>query len=563
MAFDLGTTGLARRRRAGGFVALIALACIGLSACGKGKTAPGAIEPRASGETRPNILVIEVDHLTTTLGAYGDKAAITPNIDRLAREGVTYTDAYAASGGEDAETVALLTGVQPSTIGMVQEWTGAPLWTVAPPPEVRAYPELLRASGYHSFHIGGRIDPFGAPDSLWTQNMRTGGWPTVNIRQPFVGVIDLSTLPDAAGDPKPRGFWDRLQFWRQDPDAERRIKSVTDARKIAVPANLPDTPELRAALKSEYDHVHHVDDEVGAILARLDKAGVLKSTVVIFTAKTGPAHPGAERTVYDAGVHVPLIVRFPDGKGKGSVRRDLVSGVDLAPSILKLARLQPLAWMQGKDRITTAAEPAKFAFTVQNRVDSIYERVFAVRDGRWLYLMNLAPGTAQAALDRPGPVTAAFEAARKAGRLTPAQARLFSSERPEAELYDLKADPQAQHNLAQDGSHSGEVTRLSQVLNAFAASAPDTSTLGAQELQDTYKPGGQTPMATSPTSFLQSGRLMLASITPGATILWRPKDGEPWRIYSGPIPVSGASLQAKTVRYGFDESPVSTIDLKR
>lgn len=561
MPFDFGTLRLKPWRRAG---AALVLAALALSACGKAKTGAGAFEARPAAETRPNILVIEVDHLTTTLGAYGDKTAQTPNIDRLAKDGVTFTDAYAASGGEDAETVALLTGMHPSTIGMVQEWTGPAQWTVAPPPEVRAYPELLRAAGYHSFHIGGRVDPFGSPDSLWTQNMRTGGWPTVNIRQPFVGVIDLSTLPDAAGDPKPRSFWDKLQFWRQDPDADRRIKPVTDGRKITVPAGLPDTPEVRAALKNEYDRIHHVDGEVGQILTRLDKAGVLKSTVVIFTAKTGPAHPGAERTVYDGGVHVPLIVRFPDGKGKGTVRHDLVSGVDLAPSILKIARLQPLAWMQGKDRLTTSADPAKFVFTVQNRVDSAYERVFAVRDGRWLYLMNLAPTTVQATLDRPGPMTDAFEAARKAGKLTAAQQRLYASERPEAELYDLKADPQAQHNLAQDGAHSGDVTRLSQVLNAFAASAPDTSTASAQDLQDTYKPGGQTPMAVQPTSLLQSGRLMLASMTPGATILWRPKDGEPWRIYTGPVAVGGApSLQAKTVRYGFDESQVITIDLKR
>ncbi|MBS0295700.1 MAG: sulfatase-like hydrolase/transferase [Proteobacteria bacterium] len=561
MPFDFGTLRLKPWRRAGAVLALTALT---LSACGKGKAGDGAIEARPAAESRPNILVIEVDHLTTTLGAYGDKAAQTPNIDRLAREGVTFTDAYAASGGEDAETVALLTGMHPSTIGMVQEWTGEPQWTVVPPPEVRAYPELLRAAGYHSFHMGARVDPFGSPDSLWTQNMRSGGWPTVNIRQPFVGVIDLSTLPDAAGDPKPRSFWDKLQFWRQDPDAERRIKPVTDARKIAVPANLPDTPEVRAALKNEYDRIHHVDDEVGHVLARLDKAGVLKNTVVIFTAKTGPARPGAERTVYDGGVHVPLIVRFPDGKAKGTVRRDLVSGVDLAPSVLKLAHLQPLAWMQGKDRLTTSADPAKFAFTVQNRVDGVYERVFAVRDGRWLYLMNLAPTTVQASLDRAGPMTAAFEAARKAGRLTAAQQRLYASERPEAELYDLKADPQAQHNLAEDAGHSGDVTRLSQVLNAFAASAPDTSTASTQDLKDSYKPGGQTPMAVQPTSLLQGGRLMLASMTPGATILWRPKDGEPWRIYTTPVVVGPAqSLQAKTVRYGFDESSVITIDLKR
>jgi N-sulfoglucosamine sulfohydrolase len=566
MAFEFGTGALVKLRRIGAVMAVAALACGGLSACGKPKVPAAAVEARAASETRPNILVIQVDHLGTELGAYGDRAALTPTIDRLAKDGVTFTDAYAASGGEDAETVALLTGVQPSTIGMVQEWTGPAQWTVAPPPEVRAYPEQLRASGYHTFHVGPRPDAFGSPASLWTEDADAPGaaWPQINVHQPFLGVIDLSTLPDGAGAPKPRGFWDRLQFWRKDPDADRRIKSVVDARSIALPAYLPDTPAVRAALKSEYDRVHHVDDEMAAILARLDKAGVLKSTIVVFTAKTGPARPGAERTVYQGGVHVPLIVRWPDGRGHGTMRRDLVSGVDLAPSILRLARLQPMAWMQGHDRLTTAADAAKFAFSVQNRVDNTYERVFAVRDGRWLYMMNLAPDTSPSALLRPGAFTEAMAAARKAGRLTPAQARLYASGRPDAELYDLKADPFAQHDLALDPAHAGEVQRLSLALNTFAAAAPDSSIATAQDLADTYRPGGQTPMAVQPTSLLAPGRLFLASITPGASILWRLKDSEPWRLYAGPIAApKGAKVQVRAVRYGFQASPVATIDISR
>ena len=108
-------------------VTALGLAGLGLAAlvaCSPAKR-EAAFTPAPHDDTRPNILVITADHLGTELGAYGDKAARTPNIDRLAREGVTFTNAYAASGSEDAETAALLTGVHPSTIGVVQEWTGA------------------------------------------------------------------------------------------------------------------------------------------------------------------------------------------------------------------------------------------------------------------------------------------------------------------------------------------------------------------------------------------------------------------------------------------------------
>lgn len=524
----------------------------------------GVIEPRSSADGRPNILVIEVDSLDpSALGAYGSRTGLTPAIDSLARDGVVFTRAYAASPSEDAETVALLTGDHPHTIGMVQEWTGAPEWTLASPPEVKAYPELLRAAGYDTFHVGARPDPFGSPASLWVDNTDAPGarWASLDIRRPFLGVVDLSARPQRAEQTK-RGFWGRLAFWRKD-ESKQDVAGV-DPASVTVPAYLPDTPAVRHALASEAGGVRRVDAQVGAIVDRLRKAGALDDSVVIFTAKTGPARPGAERNVYDEGAHVPLIVRFPGAKGHGTVRRDLVSGVDIAPSILTLAGLKPFAWMQGRDRITTSADPEKFVFTVQNRVDAAYERVFAVRDGRWLFLMNLAPFTPRSALMRPGPLADAVTAARRAGNLGAEQARLFSDERPDAELYDLSTDPYALHDLAQDPAHAGDMSRLSQALNAFAASAPDYSTWSAQDLEDLFRPGGAAPIAVEPTGGLQGGRLVLVSATPGAAILWRLQDKAPWRLYTGPLAVSGAAqVTAKTVRYGFRDSPAVKIDLKK
>lgn len=565
MVFDIKTVRPFAQPRLRAAVAL-ALTLAVTAACGKPAPPLGQVSARAPGETRPNILVITVDHLGPELGAYGDPAAVTPNIDRLAREGVRFVNAYAASGGEDAETAALLTGVHPSTIGVVQEWTASlPQWTVAPPPEVKAWPEALRARGYYTFHVGVRRDPFGSPASLWDDDETQAGriWPRGAIAQPFAGMIDLSALAGPEATPAQRTLFDRLAFWRRagHPAEER---SVVDARRISVPPYLPDTPETRAALKAEYDRDHRIDDEVGAILSRLEKAGLLNSTVVIFTAKTGPARPRAERTVYDAGVHVPLIARWPDLRGHGGVRRDLVSGVDLAPSVLRLAGAPAFAWMQGRDRLTDASAPARFAFTVQDRIDAVYERAFAVRDGRFLYVLDLAPQTPLSALMRPGPLTDALTAARKAGRLTPAQAQLFSDQRPEAELYDLSTDPGAQHDLARDQAHAGDLKRLAEALNGFATSAPDMTVATSQDLLDSYKPGGVTPVTAAPTAAMQAGRVALSTATPGAAILWRLSDKGGWRLYTAPIAMGQAtSLQARAIRYGFVESPRTALPATR
>lgn len=552
---SVGTMGFSKAlRTVGGALAGLGLAMA--AACSPAKPQAGFL-PASAKDTRPNILVITADHLGTEIGAYGDPAARTPNLDRLAREGVVFTNAYAASGSEDAETAALLTGVHPSTIGVVQEWTGAPDWTVAPPPEVKAYPELLRRAGYHPIHVGGRPDPFGAPASLWEIDATgpAAAWVEGAVGQPFVAVVDLAVAGPAAPARK-KGVLDGLMFWKKDrPDKDL---APVDAARIRMPGYLPDTPETRAGLKAEYERVAALDAKVGALVARLEKAGLLDRTVIVFTSKSGPMRPRAERTVYDSGAHVPLIVRWPGRKGAGSLRRDLVSGVDLAPSLLRIGGVQPLAWMQGKDRLLSAGQPAAFAFTVQNRVDGTYERAFAVRDGRWLYVLNLAVDTPLSALARPGALTEALTKAKAAGTLLPDQLRLFSP-RPVSELYDLQRDPWQLRNLAADPAYAGQVSRLAEALNLFAGSAPDFSVRNAQELGDLFKPGGQTPMAMQPTAAVSGGRLVLASISPGASILWRAKAEDPWRLYLGPISGLKGAVQAKAVRYGFQESPVATL----
>jgi hypothetical protein len=146
-------------------------------------------------------------------------------------------------------------------------------------------------------------------------------------------------------------------------------------------------------------------------------------------------------------------------------------------------------------------------------------------------------------------------------QLTQDQARVLSPDRPEDEFYDLQKDPFQMNNLAEEDQYAGELQRLSDALNAFAASAPDYSTWDAQDLQDLYRPGGVTPTTSVPTAAVQAGRRVLASATPGAVILWRPKDAPLWKIYTGPLPATG-DIEAKAARYGFNDSAVASFPTK-
>lgn len=520
------------------------------------------ITARSQNETRPNILIFVADALGPELGAYEDAAALTPHIDALAKEGITYANAYAASGSSGAAWGAALTGVHPQTLGLIQDWTGERGWNVAPQPEVKAFPELLRQAGFHTFRVGPQSDPFGGSSAMWDVNDRTAGavWPDADVPQPFLGVIEVSTLPQDDKDapkPKKKGFLEGLFAKKEEPPAP----VVIDPAKVVVPAYLPDTPAVRTALVARYQRIAAFDARVGATVERLRKTGALNNTIIIVTARTGPPWPRAERTLYDSGVRIPLIVRHPDGRGRGTVSRALVSGADLAPSVMKLAGRQPLAWMQGADRLSATPSPAAtFIFSIQNRVGPVFERVRAVRDGRYLYIRNEAPNARLWDLARRGDFYDAVSGQGGAPSLGPNQ----TSPRAEVELYDLRTDPAQVRNLAADAGYVATVERMAAALAAFNAMTPDLSFSTTSELRDRYQPAGQTPVTAPPVIRLMRGKVLMEALTPGSAIQWRVDPTGRWTLYRGPIALpKDGKLEAKASRYGFRDSQPQPFDAKK
>jgi len=533
---------------------------LGLAACQQEREP--TITPRSQSETRPNILIFVADALGPELGAYDDPAAVTPNIDRLAKEGITYTSVYAASGSSGAAWGTALTGVHPQTLGLIQDWNGERGWNVAPQPEVKTFPDLLRQAGYYSFRVGPQSDPFGGTSALWDRNERTAGatWLDNDIPQPFVGIVEVSTLPQddaAAPQGKKKGFIESLFARKEEPPKP----VVIDPNKIVVPPYLPDTQGLRTALAARYQRIAAFDAQVGATLQRLEKAGALDKTIIIITARTGPPLPRAERTLYDSGVRIPLIVRHPDGRGRGTVSTALVSGADLAPSILRLAGRQPMAWMQGRDRLSAKpAAPATYVFSIQNRVGPVFERARAVRDNRYLLILNEAPRTRLWDLARRGDL---YDAVAGQGA-QPSLGANQTNPRAEVELYDLRSDRGQLRNLAADSGRLPDVQRLAAALAAFNAMTPDLSTAGTNELRDRYQPAGQTPVTAPPMLKVVGGRVVMEALTPGSAIQWRLNDKDNWKLYRGPVPLpSNGKLEAKASRYGFRDSPPQPFDAKK
>ena len=231
-------------------------------------------------------------------------------------------------------------------------------YEAVPPPDVKAFPELLRRAGYVTANSMKKDYQFGEPFTVWDVDVGDYStpadlavWRQLPKDKPFFAMITLmdthesrlvSEATTGSGNWKP--FVAQIRQQR-----EQRISAVTDPLDVEVPPYYPDTPQVRASIAQHYDNVHFIDGQVRQLLDNLKRDKLDQHTVVIFTTDHGDGLPRAKRSVYDSGIRVPMILRFPDGHGAGEVDWQLVSFVDIAPTLLKLAGAEAPTFIQGRD----------------------------------------------------------------------------------------------------------------------------------------------------------------------------------------------------------------------
>jgi N-sulfoglucosamine sulfohydrolase len=528
--------------------------------------------------TRPNIVFMVVEDLSPRIGAFGDTLAQTPNLDKLAREGVRYTQVFATAGVCAPSRAALITGMHQSSIGAQHMRTSSFVWEggarkgyeAVPPPSVKAFPELLRAAGYFAVNNAKTDYQFGNPFTVWDENGPNATWANRAEGQPFFAMYSqqvthesalfteayLNDAANIAGDI--RGLVRTYESRRA------ALPHRTRPQDVIVPLYYPDTPEVRADIARQYDNVALMDAWVGERMEELRMAGVLDNTIVIWTTDHGDGLPRAKRTLFDSGLRVPMIIRFPDGRGAGTSDDRMISFIDLAPTLLGLAGARAPETLQGTDFLRKEFKGRAHVFAGRDRFDEIYlDKQRAVRSRDFKYIRNDRQDV-QFYGDVPfrDNIATMRELRRRNadGTLTPLQGSYFAVPRPPEELYDLRTDPDEIRNLADDPRFARQKRRMIQALDRWQAEAPDWSDQPERQMVETRMwPGGVQPATAAPSILYDGGRVQLSSATEGASIGYR-FAGDPvgwWRLYTGPFAAPlGASIEAKAIRYGFKESPV-------
>ncbi len=530
------------------------------------------------GPVRPNVLLLLAEDLGPRVAAFGDPVAVTPNLDRLAREGTRYTRVFTTSGVCAPSRAALITGVHAISIGAQHMRSSDRGYRAVPPPEVKAFPELLRAAGYATYtdfkldyqFSGPRAGS--GPFTIWDDEGFATHWRGLEPGAPFFGLVNFLETHESGLFPRPA--WPRsgvhavMQLVHLSLHVGHRFAVAPE--DVVVPPYYPDTPRVRADLVRLYDNVHRMDQRVGEILAELEQDGLLESTVVIWTTDHGDGLPRAKRELFDSGIHVPLIVRWPESLRpadavRGGVDDRLVSFVDLAPTILALAGLPTPAWMDG--RVFTGPAPApprRYVFASRDRIDARADRQRAVRDERFKYVRTYEPGTPGASHTPWRDVLDTMQelwAHRARGDLDET-ASLWFEPRPGEALYDTREDPHEVRNLAGQAASAAVLARLRDALDAWLAGRVDRGAEPEERMIAEMWPGGAQPVTEAPAvesaGRADSLRVRVGATTPGSSLGYR-IDGGRWRLYTEPLAAApGTRVEARAVRYGWAGSPVTS-----
>src|SRR5207247_1408689 len=262
-------------------------------------------------------------------------------------------------------------------------------------------------------------------------------------------------------------FFDEVQFVEPHPVYWKPGQSLSyriDPAKVELPSYYPDDPIVRKDWAGYLDTIDFLDTKVATVLKRLEEEGLAENTIIFFFGDNGRCHVRDKQWLYEGGLHIPLIIRWPGHLKAGTVRDDLVSAIDISATSLKLAGVTLPEKMQGQVFLGSDAKPRKYIFGARDRCDETVDRIRSVRDERYKYIRNFMPERPytqpNAYKERAYPALAVMKRLHDGRKLTLEQELFMAPQKPREELYDLNADPHELQNLAPRTKHADVLTRL-------------------------------------------------------------------------------------------------------
>lgn len=387
-------------------------------------------------EDKPNIVFIITEDICPDLSCYGRTDVNTPVLDSLAAQGVKYTNAFTTSPVCSPSRSAMITGMYQTSIGLHNHRSeSGPLHE-----PVKPFTYYLRDAGYFTCNVKNDEYGSGKEDFNFEDNHVFDGtdWSQRKEGQPFFAQISIYTTH-------------RDTHWY---GIENQLDNPVRPTKVQLPSYTPDHGVTRYDWARYLNSIEVMDGQVGMILDRLDKEGLSENTVVIFIGDHGRCMVRGKQWLYDSGIKIPMIIRWPDRIKAGQTNDNMVSAIDISASILDVAGIMIPDYMEGIPFLDKKNAGRSEIYAARDRCDGVVDRIRCVRDKQFKYIRNFMP-------DKPYtqfghykeffyPELHLLRVLNEEGKLSELQSRLLESTKPVEELYDIINDPEETINLAEN-----------------------------------------------------------------------------------------------------------------
>lgn len=442
---------------------------------------PHIANAQAKKNIKPNILWITIEDTSPQfIGAYGNADARTPNIDKLAREGIRFTNAFSTGTVCSPSRSCIITGVKTYKLGTGDHRSSVPI-----PDYIKGFPYYLKQAGYYvtnnmktdynianakhfineawdeCYGTGGWGTVYGSNNFTFEENSAEAGWWHRKPGQPFFSVFNFMDSHQS-----------RTMTWSYEKYKKTILDHLTAGQIIGdndfkMPPIYHDSPEMRKQFARVYNSLKRTDSEIGKLLDHLKQDNLMDSTIIFFYADHGEGVPRGKTNGIDYGYRVPFVIWFPPmysylspwGKA-GSVTDELIDFEDLAPTIISLAGGKIPDYLKGRILIgKNRSKTTKEIFLSNDRADNGPDLARTVTDGRFIYSRNFMafePELRYIRYFEIGAIKQQMRSDLKNNLLDGFQESLFLPRLPEM-LFDIKNDQWEMHNLASEKQYQGKL----------------------------------------------------------------------------------------------------------
>ena len=472
----------------------------------------------AAAAQRPNVLWITIEDTSPLfVGSYGNADARTPNIDRLAREGVRFTNAFSTGTVCSPSRSTIITGVRTYALGTGHHRSASPV-----PDIIQGFPSYLRQQGYHTTNNSKTDYNVAQPGALveeaWHESSDQAGWWSRPAGHLFFAVFNFLDSHQSRTMTQPYD-WYQEHVLAQLPKRDQ----ISDSA-FTVPPFYRDSPAMRRQLARVYNSLRLTDVRVGELLNRLRQDQLMDSTIIFFFADHGEGIPRGKTNGINLGYRVPFVVWFPEAYrhlspwGTGTVSDELIDFADLAPTLISVTGGEVPSHLSGRVLLgDDRTPPVDYLFPSSDRSDNGPDLVRSVTDGRYLYSRNFMPFMPELRYIRYmeiGEIKQVMRHDRADSTLNPLQRSLFEPRSAEV-LYDTQQDPWETQNLIDDPSQRARLDRMRRALRENILRSRDVLFLPEYEL-------GRISQRTTPYDFRQdSSQYPLEAIYAAAALSGR------------------------------------------